>query len=97
MSARYRELITTDKAAVVAKPVLDAIVVENSEGDGCFSDAPCTDESDGFKVFSKIDNLLDQFVSSETGGGRRRRRFSHRNTARTSDGGPPVFVNTDLA
>ena len=73
MSARYRELITTDKAAVIAKADLDAIVVENSEGDGCFSDAPCTDESDGFKVFSKIDNLLDQFVSSETGGGRRGR------------------------
>ena len=59
MSARCRELITTDKVAVIAKPVLDAIVVENSEGDGCFPNAPCTDESDGFEVFSKIDDLLD--------------------------------------
>ena len=59
MNARCRELITTDKPAVIAKPVLDTVVVENSEGDGCFPDAPCTNESEGFEVFSKIDDPLD--------------------------------------
>ena len=59
MSAQRRELITTDKPAVIAKPELDAIVVENGEGNGCFPNAPRTNESDGFEVFSKIDDPLD--------------------------------------
>jgi hypothetical protein len=73
MSARSRELIATDESTVLAKPFLDAIVVEDGEGDGCFPDPPCTDESDGFQVFSESDDLLDQLFASETGPWRRGR------------------------
>ena len=59
VGARSRELIATDESPVIAKFVLDAIMVENSERDGCFPNPPRTDESNGFQVFSKSDNLLD--------------------------------------
>jgi hypothetical protein len=71
MSARSRELVAADESTVIAKPFLDAIVVEDSEGDGCFPDPPCTDESDGFEVFGNSDDLLDQLPASETGPWRR--------------------------
>ena len=83
MGAGRRELITTYKSAVVAKPVLDPIVVEDSEGDGCLPDATRTDESDRFEVFSKSGDLLDQLVASETGPESWRRRFPQRDTTQT--------------
>ena len=69
MDTRSRELITTDKSPVIAKPALDPIVVEDSEGNGCLPNAPCADESDGFEVFSESDDLFDQFVASKTSPG----------------------------
>ena len=59
MDTRCRELITTDESPVIAVLVLNAMVMENSEGDGRFPNPPCTNESDGFKVFSETDNLFD--------------------------------------
>jgi hypothetical protein len=82
MEVRSWELITADESPVFAKPVLDAIVVEDGQRDGRFPDAPCTDESDGFEVFGETDDLLDQFVTSETRPGRRGRRFPHINTTK---------------
>ena len=76
MDTRSRELIATNEPAVIAKPALDPIVVEDSEGNGCLPNAPCADESDGFEVFSEADDLFDQFVASKTGPGWRGRRFS---------------------
>ena len=73
MNTGSRELVTTNKSTVVAKPVLDPIVVEDSEGNGCFPDSPCTDESDGFKVFSESGDFLNQFVAPKTGPGPRGR------------------------
>ena len=69
MDTRSRELIATNEPAVIAKPVLDAIMVEDSEGNGCLPNAPCADESDGFEVFSESDDLFDQFVASKTSPG----------------------------
>ena len=46
MGMRRRELIATDESSVLAKSLFDAIVVEDGEGDGCFPDPPCADESD---------------------------------------------------
>jgi hypothetical protein len=66
MGARSRKLITADKSTVFAKSSFDPIVVEDGEGDSCFPDPPCTDESDGFEVFSESGDLLDQLVTSET-------------------------------
>ena len=73
MDTRCRELIATNEPAVIAKPVLDPIMVEDSEGNGCLPNPPCADESDGFKVFSESNDLLNQFVASETGPGWRGR------------------------
>ena len=66
MSARRRELITANESTVVAEPFFHPIVMKGGEGNGRFPDSPCTDESDGFEVFSESDDPLDQLVSSET-------------------------------
>ena len=42
-------------------------MVEDSQGDGRFPDPPCTDESNWSEVFREANNLLDQFIASETG------------------------------
>ena len=85
IGARSWELVTADESTVIAEPVPDAIVVEDGEGDGCFSNPPCTDESEGLKILSEINDFLDQFVASEAGPGRRGRYFSQENTVQTSD------------
>ena len=83
MSARGRKLITADESAVPAKPSLDLIVVENSERNARFPDPPCTDESDGFKIFSEFDDLLNQSVASETDSRGRGRGFTRRLAVKT--------------
>jgi hypothetical protein len=67
MSARSWELVATNEPAILAKPLLDAVVVEDGQGDGCLPDPPCADESDGREVFGETNDLLDQFVAPETG------------------------------
>jgi hypothetical protein len=67
MNTRSWELVATDEPTVVAKPLLDSILVEDGQSDGRLPDPPCTDESDGCGVFSEANNLLDQLVASETG------------------------------
>ena len=52
---------------MIVKPFLDAIVVEDSQGDKCFPDSTWTDESDQGKVFGKANDPPDQLVASETG------------------------------
>ena len=59
MSARGRELVATDEPTVVAKPPLDAIVVEDRQSDGGLSNAAGANEGDGVEVLSEIDYLLD--------------------------------------
>jgi hypothetical protein len=53
------ELVAADEPAVVAKPLLDSIVVENGQGDGGFPDPASADESDWAKAFSETHCLLD--------------------------------------
>jgi len=71
VGARSRELIATDEPAVVAKQLLDTIIMEDGQSDGGLPDPSCTDESDGPKVFGKADDRFDQLVTSEQslGGG----------------------------
>jgi hypothetical protein len=76
VSARSRKLIAADKPSVIAKSIFDPIVVEDGEGDRCFPNPPCTDESDGFEVFDESNNLLDQLLTPETAPQGRRRRFT---------------------
>ena len=71
MRGRSRELVAADESTVIAKPFLDAIVMEDSESDRSFPNPPCPDKSNGFEVFSESNDLVDQFVTSETGPWRR--------------------------
>ena len=73
MSARGWELIATDESTVDAKPLLDAIMVEDRQSNGRFPDSPYTDESDWSEIFGETKDLLDQFVPSEAGPRRLRR------------------------
>ena len=66
MSTRWWELVATNESTVIAEFCLDGIAVKGGEHDGSFPDPPCTDESDGFEIFGKINNLLDQAITSET-------------------------------
>ena len=50
---------------MMAEVFLDAIVVEESQGYGCFADTSCTNEGNGGEVLSKVDNSLNQVVASE--------------------------------
>ena len=65
MGGRHGELVATNESAVMAKPLLDSIVVENGQGDGRLADSPGTNESDWNKVLGEIDYLLDQLVASK--------------------------------
>ena len=51
----------------MAKPALDPIMVENSQGDGCLANSPRANESDLSKVLGEIDYFVDQLVSSKEG------------------------------
>ena len=78
MGARCRELVAADEPTVVSKSLADAIVVEDSKGDGRLPDPPCTNESGWGESFCEIDDLFDQLVTSETNPRRRWRQFSMR-------------------
>ena len=72
------ELVASDEPTVFAKPLLDAMVVEDCQSDECLSDSSRTDESDGCEAADKINDLLDQFVASEYGPWWRGRGFPRR-------------------
>ena len=65
MGERGGEFVATDEPAVMAKPLLDAIVVEDSQSEGGLANSAGTDEGDGCEVFCKVDDLLDQLVASK--------------------------------
>ena len=67
MDAGGGELIAADESTLVTKTLLGAIVMEDGESDGGFSDSPWTDESDWSEIFSEINDLFDQLVTSKTG------------------------------
>ena len=51
---------------VFSKQLLDAIVVEDSQSDSHLPNPPCTDEGYWNEVLSKIDDPLDQLITSKT-------------------------------
>ena len=59
MGERGWELITTDEPTLVTKTSLDAVVVEDGQGDGSLSNSASTDESDRSEVFRESNNPLD--------------------------------------
>ena len=50
---------------MTTKPLLDPIVMENSQGEGGLADSASTDEGDWGKVLGETNYLLDQLVASE--------------------------------
>jgi len=60
-------LITADEPTVVAKPLLDPIMVEDGQSDGGLADSASTNEGNWDKVLGKTDYLLNQLVASEEG------------------------------
>ena len=71
-----RELVATDEPPVVTKSSFDAIVVEDSQSNGRFSDATGTNQRDGSQVLRKANDTLDEFFASKTSFRRWGRRFS---------------------
>ena len=67
MVARGGELVTTNEQAAVSKPLLDAVVMEDGEGDRCLPDPSWANESEWGEVLGEVDDLLNQIVTSETG------------------------------
>ena len=59
------ELVTTDEPPVVAKPLLNAIVVEDSQRDRRFANPTYTNEGDRTEAFGKADNVFDEVLASE--------------------------------
>jgi hypothetical protein len=59
VSAGGGESITTDEATIVTESLLDPIVMEDCESDGCLPDSTGTNESDRREVFRQTDDLLD--------------------------------------
>ena len=56
---RSGELVAADESTVFTKPLLDAIVVEDGQGDRCLPDSTHTNESDRCEGLSKTDDPLD--------------------------------------
>ena len=65
MCGRGGELVAPYESTVVAKPLLDPIVVEDRQGDRGLADSPSTDQSDRGELLGQIDYLLDQLVAAE--------------------------------
>ena len=65
MSERGRELVATDEPTIVAKPLFDAVVVEDGQSDGSLADSARANESDRSVVFCEAHDFLDQRIASE--------------------------------
>ena len=61
---------------MVAKPLLDPIVVEDGESDGRLADPAWTNQSNWSGALSEVNYLLDQFVATKDGPRWWGRRFS---------------------
>ena len=74
MTDRRWELVTPYELTVLAEPLLDTIVMEDSQSDWHgLADPASTDESDWSETLCQRNDLLNQIVTSKTGFRRRRR------------------------
>ena len=89
-------MVATNESTVIAKPLLDPIMVENGQGDRCLANSASTDEGDWNKVLSKIDYLFDQLVASEEGSRWQRRGFSRYATFKCKTMGPSMVSVSNL-
>ena len=75
---RRLELVAADEPPVVAKPLLNAIVVEDSQCDRCFANPTRTNKGDRIETFGEANDVFDEVIASETIPRWRGRRFSDR-------------------
>jgi len=61
-----RELVTANKSPVVSKQLFDVIMVEDSQGNRRFPNAPCTNEGNWGENFCKTNDPLDELVTAKT-------------------------------
>jgi hypothetical protein len=59
MGTRSGEPVAANESTIVAKSLLDAIVMEDFQRDGRLADSPGAYECDGFEVFRKTNDLLN--------------------------------------
>lgn len=59
MSTRGGELVTTNEPTVFTEPLLDALVVENSQGDRRLPNPAGADEGDWREAFCETNDLLN--------------------------------------
>ena len=85
-----------DEPAVFSKLLLDLVIVEEGQGNGCLANSTSTNESNGCEVFGKADNLLDEIITSKAGWwwGRQFSQWDARSTFETMN--YMVFETTDL-
>jgi len=70
MWARGRELITVNKSTIVTKPLLDPVVVQNSQGNRGLSDSASTDEGDWGEVLRSTTFSINSSRPKNVLGGR---------------------------
>ena len=63
MCERGGELVAADEPTIIAKPLFDAIIVENGQSDECLADSASTNESEWGEVSCKTDDSLDKLVA----------------------------------
>ena len=73
MSGGCWELVTSNEPTILAEPLLDTIMMEDSKSDGRFADSANTNESGWGETFCQGNDLFDQIITSETGSRRRGR------------------------
>jgi len=69
MGGGCQELVASDEPTILAKPSLDATVMQDGESDGRLADPASTDESDRGEVFRQTDDLVDQLITSKEASG----------------------------
>ena len=78
---------------MIAKPLLDATVVEDGESDRGFPNSTAANESHRAEILRKIDDSFDELVTPKTSPRRRGRRFPRYTTCELLDS--ESLVNQD--
>ena len=60
-----RELVTAYEPTVFTKSLLDVTVVKDSQSNGCLPNSSSTNKSDWCKAVDKMNDLLNQPVTSK--------------------------------
>ena len=75
MSVGCGKLIARNEPTVITKPLFNALIVEDGQDEGRFTDAASTDQSDGGEALSEMNDPVNQFVASKEEPRWRRRKF----------------------